>query len=168
MLTKQKALFAREYMKDQNATKAAIRAGYSEKTARSQGCRLLTDVDIQRELADWKKEIAALADVSKEELVAMLGEVTRARITDFMDEETGRLKVTKDSPNLAAVQEYYEEEDETPVGTRTRRKIKLRDPVMAAVRIGEFLNLKEASPEDASAPQKLVIEIVDGKGRMQE
>mgnify|MGYP003368636765 CR=1 FL=1 len=39
--------FADEYIVDLNATQAAIRAGYSEKTARSQGQRLLTNVDVQ-------------------------------------------------------------------------------------------------------------------------
>jgi len=46
-LTGKQKLFANEYLIDLNATQAAIRAGYSEKTARSQGQRLLTNVDIQ-------------------------------------------------------------------------------------------------------------------------
>ena len=46
------ALFAQEYVVDFNATKAAIRAGYSEKTARSQGQRLLTNVDIQAAVSE--------------------------------------------------------------------------------------------------------------------
>jgi phage terminase small subunit len=39
--------FADEYLVDLNATQAAIRTGYSKKTARSQGQRLLTKDDIQ-------------------------------------------------------------------------------------------------------------------------
>lgn len=46
ILTPKQRLFVVEYLKDLNATQAAIRAGYSEKTARSQGQRLLTNVDI--------------------------------------------------------------------------------------------------------------------------
>jgi phage terminase small subunit len=38
--------FVAEYLIDLNATQAAIRAGYSKKTAKSQGQRLLTNVDI--------------------------------------------------------------------------------------------------------------------------
>lgn len=41
-LTTQQVLFCQEYVKDHNATKAAIRAGYSPQTARVQGSRLLT------------------------------------------------------------------------------------------------------------------------------
>ena len=39
--------FITEYLKDLNATQAAIRAGYSEKTARAIGHRLLTKDDIK-------------------------------------------------------------------------------------------------------------------------
>lgn len=39
--------FASEYVKDLNGTKAAIRAGYSDKGADVQACRLLGDVRIQ-------------------------------------------------------------------------------------------------------------------------
>ena len=45
-LTPKRAAFVREYLIDLNATQAAIRAGYSPKTARAQGHRLLTDADI--------------------------------------------------------------------------------------------------------------------------
>ena len=40
--------FAAEYPIDCNGTQAAIRAGYSEKTARAQGARLLTNADIKK------------------------------------------------------------------------------------------------------------------------
>jgi phage terminase small subunit len=42
--------FVLEYMKDLNATQAAIRAGYSEKTAKQQGSRLLTNADLMTEV----------------------------------------------------------------------------------------------------------------------
>ena len=45
-LTLMKQNFVNEYLLDLNATQAAIRAGYSEHTARSQGQRLLTNVDV--------------------------------------------------------------------------------------------------------------------------
>lgn len=47
-LTPQQEKFAREYLIDRNATQAAIRAGYSPKTARQQGQRLLSHVALQQ------------------------------------------------------------------------------------------------------------------------
>ncbi len=58
-LTEQQELFVAEYPKDFNATQAAIRAGYSKKTARAQGSRLLTNVDIQIALRSKAEERAA-------------------------------------------------------------------------------------------------------------
>lgn len=48
-LRPQKMIFVTEYLKNgNNATLAAIAAGYSEKTAASQGSRLLKSVDVQQ------------------------------------------------------------------------------------------------------------------------
>lgn len=46
-LSARRASFVREYLIDLNATQAAIRAGYSEKTARSIGSELLTFPDVE-------------------------------------------------------------------------------------------------------------------------
>jgi phage terminase small subunit len=45
-LTPRQQRFVDEYLIDLNATQAAIRAGYSEKTARSIGCENLTKPDV--------------------------------------------------------------------------------------------------------------------------
>lgn len=50
MLTPSKAKFTAEYIRTGNATQSAITAGYSAKTAKSQGSRLLTDVDVKQAL----------------------------------------------------------------------------------------------------------------------
>ena len=57
MTTKQ-SRFVDEYMIDLNANQAAIRAGYSPKTARFQGSRLLSNVDVARELELRQQERA--------------------------------------------------------------------------------------------------------------
>lgn len=54
-LTAQQRLFVAEYLKDNNATQAAIRAGYSKKTAYSIGQRLLKKVEIAQAIAQQQK-----------------------------------------------------------------------------------------------------------------
>lgn len=54
-LTSQQRLFVAEYLKDNNATQAAIRAGYSKKTANEQGARLLAKVSIAQAIAQQQK-----------------------------------------------------------------------------------------------------------------
>ena len=46
-LTPKQQRFVEEYLIDLNATQAAIRAGYSEKTAQEQSSRLLSNVMVQ-------------------------------------------------------------------------------------------------------------------------
>jgi phage terminase small subunit len=58
-LTNKQEAFCQEYIIDLNATQAAIRAGYSEKTAKEQGCQNLTKLNVQervQELLDQRTE----------------------------------------------------------------------------------------------------------------
>lgn len=50
--------FCREYLVDLNATQAAIRAGYSPKTAQEQASRLLSNVIVVERVAVLKQERA--------------------------------------------------------------------------------------------------------------
>lgn len=52
MLTDKQEIFCKEYIVDFNATQAAIRAGYSKKTARSVGSENLTKPDIQNKIKE--------------------------------------------------------------------------------------------------------------------
>lgn len=55
-LTDKQEMFCKEYLIDLNATQAAIRAGYSEKTANEQGSRLLANVNIQERVTELKTD----------------------------------------------------------------------------------------------------------------
>ncbi len=64
-------LFALEYIKDFNATRAAIRAGYSRKTAASQGHRLLKSAAVGEAIARVVKKAEVSANRVMEELAAI-------------------------------------------------------------------------------------------------
>ena len=55
-LTDKQEAFCQEYVVDMNGTKSAIRAGYSEKTANRIASNLLSKVDIQQRIAEFKQE----------------------------------------------------------------------------------------------------------------
>lgn len=55
-LTDKQEMFCREYLIDLNATQAAIRAGYSEKTANRIAAQLLSKLDIQNSIAQLKAQ----------------------------------------------------------------------------------------------------------------
>lgn len=89
-MNKRQERFVLEWLRDMNATKAAIRAGYSERTAYSIGQRLLKNVEIQTAIKEFheqrqRESIATVLDVEeflsetmrgehKEEVVTSVGE----------------------------------------------------------------------------------------------
>ena len=74
MTAKQEA-FAIEYLKDKNATQAAIRAGYSAKTARSIACEMLARPDVQQFVRERQEEAAAKASITAESIAENLKEI---------------------------------------------------------------------------------------------
>lgn len=73
-----RARFVTEYLKDSNATQAAIRAGYSKKTAGSQGHDLLKDPEISEALSKH----TAKAGMSADEVLTGLAEIARGAEKD--------------------------------------------------------------------------------------
>ncbi|EKP1097166.1 terminase small subunit [Enterobacter hormaechei] len=71
-LTAQQRLFVAEYLKDNNATQAAIRAGYSKKTAREQSSRLLSNVKVAQAIARQQKASIARTLGSADEILAQM------------------------------------------------------------------------------------------------
>lgn len=68
-MTKQRLLFCKEYIIDLNATQAAIRAKYSEHTARTQGSKLLTCIDIQEEIQRLMNKRAVKAELTAKDVL---------------------------------------------------------------------------------------------------
>ena len=76
-LTAKQARFKDEYQIDSNATQAAIRAGYSKKTAKSQGQRLLTNVDIKAAIKAGQKDIAKRNGLTIDDILDELEEARK-------------------------------------------------------------------------------------------
>ena len=74
-LTPKQACFVGEYLIDLNATQAAIRAGYSERSAKQQGSRLLTNADIVAAVAKGQAEKAEKLGLSQEWVLRQLVQV---------------------------------------------------------------------------------------------
>ena len=63
-LTVKKEIFCNEYIVDLNATQAAIRAGYSNKTAQEQSSRLLSNVIIQQRIAELMEQRSKRVEIN--------------------------------------------------------------------------------------------------------
>ena len=71
--------FYKEWLIDANATQAAIRAGYSKKSAYSQGQRLLKNVEGQKYLAELMAEKESELIASQDEVLKYLTSVMRGK-----------------------------------------------------------------------------------------
>jgi phage terminase small subunit len=74
-MTEKRRRFVDEYLKDLNATQAAIRAGFSAKTAGAAGARLLKDVRIASEIEQKKQERSDEIRVDQQYVVRNLTEI---------------------------------------------------------------------------------------------
>ena len=61
--------FVDEYLVDLNATQAAIRTGYSEKTAYSIGQRLLKNVEVQKMIANRMEERSKRTEITQDRVL---------------------------------------------------------------------------------------------------
>lgn len=77
MLTAKQKRFCEEYLISGNATDAAIKAGYSEKTARSVGSENLTKPDIKNYIDEKLKEIESRKIADAAEVMRYLTSVMR-------------------------------------------------------------------------------------------
>lgn len=76
-LTAKQKLFCDEYIISLNATQAAIKAGYAEKTAYVQGSRLLSNAKIQSYLAERMKQKESSLIATQDEVLQYLTSVLR-------------------------------------------------------------------------------------------
>lgn len=67
--------FVDEYLIDLNATQAAIRAGYSKKTARQIGERLLSNVDIQAEITKKQRKRSNRTEITQDRVLKELARI---------------------------------------------------------------------------------------------
>lgn len=81
-LTQQQKNFCEEYLRTRNATKAAIVAGYSQKSARVLGSQLLTNINISAYIKSRLDEINAEQIASTDEVMRFFTSVMRGEEKD--------------------------------------------------------------------------------------
>lgn len=85
-LSPKQAAFVAEYLIDLNATQAAIRAGYSAKTANEQASRLLANVSVSQAVAEAQAKRAKKVERAALDVLMDIQSLTREA------RETGDLK----------------------------------------------------------------------------
>ena len=82
-LTDKQKRFCEEYLIDLNATQAAIRAGYSPKTAEQTASRLLRNVKVQEYIAKRQKELSRSTHITQERVIKELSWIAFSNNADY-------------------------------------------------------------------------------------
>jgi len=84
-ITDKQKTFCKEFMIDLNGTQAAIRTGYSEKTANEQASRLLANVNIQGYLQKLKDKRSNKLEITAEGILKELYNWAYGDFTELME-----------------------------------------------------------------------------------
>lgn len=133
--------FCEEYMIDLNATQAAIRAGYSVKTAGQIGEQNLKKLDISRKIEQLQAERSRRTGITADRVLQELAKIAFVNPMDVIDTETVSVKST-DPDDTAAIASVRQKTFPTMAGkTGIEREIKLYDKVKALELLGKHLGL---------------------------
>jgi len=91
--TDKQAAFVREYLVDLNATQAAIRAGYSARTANKTASRLLVNVDIQAAVSAAKAKRAEQVGYTAQRVLQRHAEIDEMDVADILDDSGDLLPI---------------------------------------------------------------------------
>lgn len=146
-LTPKQELFIAEYLTDLNATRAAIAAGYSAKTAESQAARLLVNVKVAAAIAEKQGKRLAKLEITADRV---LQEIARLAFYDprkfFNDDGSAKQVNELDDDTAMAlagmdVMELFEGSGDQKHAYGLMKKFKLVDKGQNLERLGKHLKL---------------------------
>lgn len=175
-LTAKQELFVDEYMTNGfNATQAAIKAGYSEATARSQGQRLLTNVDVRTEIDKRCQDITAEFPEIRKKVIEKLQRIAFSDLGDYLEYRTVKTVVAHDKETGDPVIDYKtiinlndsNDVDTTTISevqeTRDGFRFKRMDSMKALELLSRYTGLDNAELEDLKKDIAEIKAIIGGK-----
>lgn len=181
-LTEKQERFVEEYLVDLNATQAAIRANYSEKTAYSQGQRLLKNVEVQEAIQTAVKKRSERTEITQDMVLKELASVAFANGTDFarvvvreepvhvVDEDGQLQQVVKKVQKVELFDtEKVDEKKRAAIASIKEGKYGIEvssyDKIRALELIGRHLGMFDAkTPQKPEAESNLLEMLVAGTG----
>lgn len=139
-LTEKQQRFVEEYLIDLNATQAAIRAGYSVKTANEQGSQNLAKLSIQQAIAEQMAERSKRTGINQDRVVLELAKIALVKMTDIVDNQ-GRIKSDASPDDLACIESVKYKKSESDTGSSVEREVKIASKLKALELLGKHLGM---------------------------
>lgn len=151
-LTAKQQRFVNEYLIDLNATQAAIRAGYSKKTAFSIGTENLRKPAIQKAIQQRKQAREQRTEITQDRVIQELAAIGFSKGTDYAKITPGGGVVFVSTDELTESQKAAVISiKETQNGT----EIRLADKVKALELLGKHLGLFDNNATGTNTEQKI-------------
>ena len=90
--------FVEEFLVDLNGAQAAIRAGYSRRTAKEQASRLLTKVNVQAALAAAQAARAQRVELTQDTVLRELALLAQSDVTHYVIDDHGNVALREGAP----------------------------------------------------------------------
>ncbi|QIL41015.1 terminase small subunit [Pedobacter sp. HDW13] len=163
-LTEKQKRFCEEYLIDLNATQAAIRAGYSIKTANEQGARLLANVSIQSYMSGRQKELQASTNITQQRVLEEYAKIAFVDIREVFETDGGihNVKQLDDftAGAISSIESIEEKFQGVTIGTV--RKVKFHDKIRALDALGKHLGLFLADNKQKEAVNHVTVNLGGG------
>lgn len=159
--------FCQEYIKDGNASRSAMAAGFAAKSAGVTGSRLLKHVHVVRRLTELQSEIATRNAITVDRVLKELGRIAFFDVRKLYDAE-GKLKNIVDLDDDTAAVIASIEVDEISIGKGPdatvighTRKFKAWDKNSALSNAMRTLGLFKADNEQHNNPLKEMFDLLN-------
>lgn len=135
-MTERQKRFCEEYLIDLNATQAAIRAGYSPKTAQEQGSKLLSKVIVRARIDNELAERSKRTGVTADRIVRELARIAFVSAPDVINLDKATVVDGAADDDLAAIASVKVKTSTSDSGDMVEREIKLADKIKALELLG--------------------------------
>ena len=122
--------FVEEYLTDLNATQAAIRAGYSPKTATAIASENLSKPSISAAIACAMAERSKRTGITQDRILEELAKVAFIKLTDIVD-DTGKIKAGATDEDRACIESIKYKRTDTDTGYSEEREVKASSKLKA-------------------------------------
>lgn len=122
--------FVDEYLIDLNATQAAIRAGYSPKTATAIASENLSKPSISAAIACAMAERSKRTGITQDRILEELAKVAFIKLTDIVD-DTGKIKDGATDEDRACIESIKYKRTDSDTGYSEEREVKASSKLKA-------------------------------------
>ena len=140
-MTKKQKRFVDEYLIDLNITQAAIRAGYSPKTAYSIGSENLKKPEIRACIEKAMAERSKRTGINQDRMIMELAKIGLLNPKDLVDFDEATVKEEAAEEDLAAIASVRVKRFPTKDGEGIEREIKMHDKIKALELLGRHFGM---------------------------